>query len=524
MIRCRFSGLTAKYAEKAVCMVTLDRPVVVRRGAGPAPRPTRRASLWIGLAAGLVAYVGAGVPSYWGDEAASVLSAQRPWASLTAELSTVDAVHGLYYALLHVWIDLFGSSEWSTRAPSAIGIGFLAAGVVVLGRRWYDARTAILAGVLIPLIPRAGVLAVEARGYALAAAAAVWVTVLFVHIVDRGSGRVIWVLYGAAVAASGTLFLYLLLMPMVHAAWLFTWRAFHGRVARRWIGSMLIAAGLAAPIILAASTQRGQVAFLAHRGYMSPRGWFVTPWFAHPAPAALLLPLLLIGVLVVVRRRRSIPGALPTLVWLLAPAAVLVVLDVFVSPTYNPRYLSISLGAVALLISSGAWALVDVAQRLGVRGGALAGASLIAISAVVLVPEFVHQRTPFAKDGGADGRAVAAEVAARSDPGDTILFGTGTRPSRAPRLIYRLYPEAFAGLEDPQLITPAEQTDGLWDRMDVVSDTAPTLDDGTVWLLETGSSGSAEDDIAALLRAGFTQVSRTDVHRTIVYEFQKGTS
>ena len=232
----------------------------------------------------------------------------------------------------------------------------------------------------------------------------------------------------------------------------------------------------------------------------------------------------MIGVLVVVRRRRSIPGALPTLVWLLAPAAVLVVLDVFVSPTYNPRYLSISLGAVALLISSGAWALVDVAQRLGVRGGALAGASLIAISAVVLVPEFVHQRTPFAKDGGADGRAVAAEVAARSDPGDTILFGTGTRPSRAPRLIYRLYPEAFAGLEDPQLITPAEQTDGLWDRMDVVSDLAPTLDDGTVWLLETGSSGSAEDDIAALLRAGFTQVSRTDVHRTIVYEFQKGTS
>jgi mannosyltransferase len=524
MIRRRFSGLTAKYADKAVCMVTLDRPVVVGRGAGPAPRPMRRASLWVGLAAVLVTYAGAGIPSYWGDEAASVLSAQRSWESLAAELSTVDAVHGLYYSLLHVWVDLFGSSEWSTRALSAIGIGFLAAGVVVLGRRWYDTRTAILAGLLVPLIPRAGVLAIEARGYALAAAAAVWVTVLLVHIVDRGSGRAAWVLYATAVAVSGTLFLYLLLMPLVHAAWLLTRRALHGRVARRWVGSMAIAAVLAAPIILAASSQRGQVAFLSHRGYMSMRGWFVTPWFAHPAPAALLLPLLAIGVLVVLRRRRSIPAALPTVAWLLAPAAVLVLLDVFVSPTYNPRYLSISLGAVALLLSSGAWAVVDLARRIDVRGGTLAATALLGIGAVILVPEFVHQRTAFAKDGGADGRAVAAEVAARSDPGDAVLFGTGTRPSRAPRLIYRLYPEAFAGLEDPQLITPADETDGLWDRMDVVADVAPGLGDGTVWLLETGSSGSADDDVAALQRAGFTQVSRTDVHRTIVYEFRKGTS
>jgi mannosyltransferase len=60
--------------------------------------------------------------------------------------------------------------------------------------------------------------------------------------------------------------------------------------------------------------------------------------------------------------------------------------------------------------------------------------------------------------------------------------------------------------------------------MDVVADVAPGLGHGTVWLLETGSAGSADDDVAALQRAGFTQVSRTDVHRTIVYEFRKGTS
>lgn len=505
-------------------MVTLDRPVIVGPGNALAPRPVMRAGLWIGLAVALVSYAGAGIPSYWGDEAASVLSAQRSWQSLAAELTTVDAVHGLYYALLHVWIDLFGTSEWSARALSSIGIGFLAGGVVVLGRRWFDNRTAVLAGLLVPLIPRAGVLAVEARGYALAAAAAVWVTILLVRIVDRRSRRAAWLLYGAAVAVSGTLFLYLLLMPLVHASWLLAQRALPREMVRRWVGSLAVAAVLAAPIVISAALQRGQVAFLAHRGYMSPRGWFVTPWFVHLGPAVLLLAILLIGLVTVLRRRGTAPGALPSAVWLLTPAAVLVVLDIFVSPTYNPRYLSISLGAVALLVSSGVWAVIDLGRRLTARGGVLTSVALIAITAVVLVPEFVHQRTSFAKDGGADGRAAAMVVASRSKPGDTILFGTGTRPSRAPRLIYRLYPEAFEGLEDPQLITPADETSGLWDRMGVVADLAPGLGDGTVWLLETGSTGSAQDDVAALQRAGFTQVSRTDVHRTIVYEFRKGSS
>lgn len=504
-------------------MALLERPVATGHRPAASPRRFRRAPMWIGAVVSLVAYAGAGLPSYWGDEAASVLSAERSWPSLAAELSTVDAVHGLYYALLHVWIEVFGSSEWATRALSSIGIGFLAAGVVVLGQRWFDTRTAILAGVLIPLIPRAGVLAIETRGYAIAAAAAVWVTVLLVRLVDRDSSRRGWALYAVAVAASGTLFLYLLLMPLVHLTWLLV-RQVSGSVIRRWSASMLLAAVLAAPIVLVAQTQRGQVEFLAHRGYMSPSGWFVKPWFGHLPSAALLIPVLLIGVFAAVRGRRTTQGALPTIVWLIVPGVTLVALDVFVSPTYNPRYLSFSLAAVALLLSTGVWAIIDFAGRFARSAGWAGAGALILAGALVLVPEFVHQRTPFAKDGGADGQAAAAEIAAHGVPGDTILFGTDTRPSRAPRLIYRLYPEAFTGLSDPQLIDPAEDTDGLWDRLVPVADVAASLGDRTVWLLESGSTGSADEDLAALRSAGFVQVSRTDIHRTIVFEFQKGTS
>lgn len=483
----------------------------------------RRAPWAIGVVGAAIGYIGAGVPSYWGDEAASVLSAERSWASLSAELSTVDAVHGLYYALLHVWVSVFGSSEWATRALSSIGIGFLAAGVVVLGIRWSDERTAVLAGLIVPVIPRAGVLAVETRGYAIAAALAVWVTVLLVGLVDRDARRRWWVVYGAAVALSGTFFLYLLLMPAVHLGWMLVQRSSR-RVLRRWLWSLLIAGVLAAPIILVAQQQRHQLSFLLHRSYMNVPGWFVTPWFGHLPAAIVLAPLLVVGAVAAFRGRERMPGTLPVLVWVITPGVVLVVLDLFVSPTYNPRYLSISLGGVALLLAAGVWTALDLARGMARRRGlALATVVLIVVASAVLVPEFVRQRTPFAKDGGADGRAAAAVIAAEGRPGDVVLFGTDTRPSRAPRLIYRLYPEAFAGMRDPQLRIAADATDGLWDHMATVTETVAGLSASTCWLIETGSTGSAADDVRALDAAGFAQVSRTVIHRTVIYEFQKET-
>lgn len=524
-----FSERMEKRGAEARCMVVLERAAdeVPRIGdAVRGPRARWRTPLVIGVGVTLVTYLGAGVPSYWGDEAASVLSAERSWPSLFAELSTVDAVHGLYYSLLHLWIGVFGSTEWSTRALSALGIGVLAAGVVVLGERWFDRRIGVLAGILIAVIPRAGVLAIETRGYAIAAAAAVWVTILFVRLVDRDGRRRGWILYGVAVAVSATFFLYLLLMPLVHLTVLLVDRAWtrHPRVLRRWLVSMVLAAVLALPIMMSAQQQKGQVEFLARRGYMTPTGWFVTPWFGHVGAAALLIPVLLIGIIAVVLRRPRREGAAPVIVWLLAPGIVLVLIDVLFSPTFNPRYLSFSLGAVAMLLASGVWAILDLARGVAGRRGLLgSSAVLIILGALLLAPEFVHERGVYAKDGGADGRAAAAQVASIGRPGDTVLFGTGTRPSRAPRLVYRLYPEAFQGMSDPQLITAAEDTDGLWDRLATVESVAPELSAGTVWLLETGSTGSADADVAALQRAGFTEVSRTDINRTVVYEFRKGT-
>ena len=76
------------------------------------------------------------IPSLWGDEAATLLSAKRPLGSLLGMLTHVDAVHGLYYLVMHGWIRLAGESPFALRLPSALAVGAAVAAVTLIaGRR-----------------------------------------------------------------------------------------------------------------------------------------------------------------------------------------------------------------------------------------------------------------------------------------------------------------------------------------------------------------------------------------------------
>ncbi|BDZ45801.1 glycosyltransferase family 39 protein [Naasia aerilata] len=214
--------------------------------------------------------LGSWVPSYWGDEAASVLSASRPLGSLLAELTRVDAVHGVYYLLLHGWVRLFGTSELATRAPSAIAVGFAVAGTMVLASRLAGTRVALLAGAVCAVLPRLTWAATEVRSYALACVVAVWVSVALVAALqDAGNRRVAWLRYTLGLAAAPYLFLFLGLLVPVHGMFLAGTRAGRG-LLRRWLLAVAVALLLAAPIAAVAAGQREQVAFLARRHYLTP--------------------------------------------------------------------------------------------------------------------------------------------------------------------------------------------------------------------------------------------------------------
>ncbi|AMB57595.1 glycosyltransferase family 39 protein [Microterricola viridarii] len=484
--------------------------------------PGRTAAV-LGAGAALISFIGSGNPSYWGDEAASVLSASRSLTSLFGMLGQIDAVHGAYYLFLHFWVQLAGTGEWAVRAPSAVAVGFAAAGCYVLGRRLFGATTGIVAAVLFAVLPQATHMGAEARSYAFTMAAAVWLLVWLLRLLRRGEARRrVWALYGVATAASIYLFLYLGLMLLVAAATLLILRAPRS-LWRRWAWSTLLALLVASPILVAAMLQRSQISFLAQGGYATPETVLVTQWFGWPVFA--IVAWALIGIAVFGSRGRR-PGVLIVTAWLVLPTTLVLLVNAFALPVYNMRYLSFGAPAAALLMAVGlrvvvGWMLgAGPAAARRTRLGLLAG---VLIVAALAAPSYLQQRGPYAKNGS-DLRQTAEVIAQHAQRGDAIVFDESVRPSQKPRLAIDLYPTHFAGLDDVALVTPYPETPRLWDAVQPLS--ALTLSPqaarfdahGTVWVVERGSHRA---DVTAIEALGYHVATVLPVHTSTVFELTK---
>ena len=134
-------------------------------------------------------------------------------------LGNVDAVHGLYYLLMHGWFQIFPPTEFWSRVPSGLAVGGAAAGVVVLGKQFSSRTVAVAAGVVCAILPRSTWAGIEARPYAVSMMAAVWLTVLLVYAARRDNGWV-WLSYGIALAMSILLDVYLVLLLLAHVVFI----------------------------------------------------------------------------------------------------------------------------------------------------------------------------------------------------------------------------------------------------------------------------------------------------------------
>ncbi len=481
------------------------------------PPGIRPLSIGLGLFGALFSFAGSWIPSFWGDEAATVLSAERPLGTLWRELGRVDAVHGTYYLFMHFWIRAFGASELSVRLPSAIAVGLAVAGTVVLARLLLSTRVAVIAGIVMAVLPRVTYLGAEGRSYAMTTALGVWLSVLLVVLLRRRTTSLLpWLAYAAGLALSIYLFLYLVLLAGVHLLVMLSTRG-NRMLLRRWLLAAAVAVVLAGPILAYGLTQHHQIAFLAHRGYatftaVAVSQWFDTPWLAVPAWA-----LIAVGAVLIARRHRE--AAVPLLGWLVLPTAVLLVGNALVAPMYNLRYLSFCTPAVAIVLAAGIGAI----GRDWIRVGAVA--AIVGLS----IPSYLAERAPFAKDRasnyaghpGSDLRQAAQTVAADAKPGDAVVFDQSVRPSRRPRLALRLYPQDFTGLRDVGLVTPYWETSGLWDRVSPPT-AAELAGTRTVWALELPHANTP-GDITLLEHLGYTVTDVIPVHRTTVYELTEET-
>ncbi|MFE3637404.1 glycosyltransferase family 39 protein [Streptomyces cellostaticus] len=387
----------------------------------------------------------------WRDEAVTFQVARRTVPQIWRLLHDVDAVHGLYYLLVHAVLTVH-PGEVVLRLPSVCAAAVTAGLVAALGSRLARPRVGLWAGLLYAVSPMAGHYAQEGRSYALVAAGATAATLLFTRAVRGGT----WWAYGTVVALTCWLHEFALLLLPAHALSLALARV--GPRAWRGWGCAAAAAGLGLlPLVLVSRAQSAQVAWLRPPTWATAQG--LLRMFLGPADGVFwaCLGLALVGLLGL-----SAPGGRrgePTCAGVAAPLAVVPPLALMLvsrmSPLYVDRYVLYALSGVPLLVAAGADRLLSLRPRTPLA--APAGAVAVLLALTHQLPLLRADRDPARRPDDLAAVARAADRGLR--PGDPVLF----LPART-RNTALTYPAAFRGARDLALAEPAAGSGTLYGR------------------------------------------------------------
>jgi mannosyltransferase len=440
--------------------------------------------LIVGVLAAAVSLAGAGRPSFWYDEAATIsASYSRSLGQLWQMLGNVDAVHGLYYLFMHGWFQIFPPTEFWSRAPSGLAVGGAAAGIVVLGKQFSSRTVALSAGILCGILPRTTWAGIEARPYAMSMMAAVWLSVLLV-VAARRESRWCWLSYGIVLALSILLDMYLALVLLAHVVFMCIFRRTRTALIPFAVTSGLTVCALA-PFMIEVVGQVQQIKWIAPIGRRTIEDVFVQQYFERSPSFAVLAALVAVAALVL-RGWTSVKltandRQLLTLAaaWLVIPTALIVIWSAVAHPIYTPRYLSFTAPAMGLV--------------LGVCIGALAVkpwaapilAALVSLFAMAAAPNYIRaQRNPYAKYG-MDYSQVADLITAHAAPGDCLLVNDTVTFMPAPmRPLMAARPDAYRKLIDLTLWQRATDRNDVFDTNLIPEVVAKPLSHcGVVWII-----------------------------------------
>lgn len=428
-----------------------------------------------------------GVPAFWRDEAVTAEVATRSVPQMLKVLSDIDAVHGLYYVIMHFWISVFGVSEAALRAPSALGAAATAGLTVALGRRLASTRLGVTAGVLVAISPAMMRYGQEARQYTITAALAVLATYLLVRAADRRG----WALYALAVVLVGYAHMFALLILPAHLI-----------LRRKDWKAWSVAAGAALvavfPLVALAFSQRYQIDWIT-----PPTGknvWDLAKTLGYGE--ILVYAAGALAALAFWKRTEVVPLAAA---WLVLPPALLIAASQF-SPVYVQRYLIFCIPAAALLIAAG----------LEVLPWQLA-APLVVAAAMIANP--LHPET----DRADNLRLLTKIMKKRQQPGDAVVF-TDIRY----RNITAADPEFFATLDDVLLAERPIDAGDLKGREIPTADFTTTLrKPERVWVIDNhlaflpGSDAEGAAKFAVLKAEPFRKLGSWDYWGGRVYLYSR---
>ncbi|MFF2849772.1 glycosyltransferase family 39 protein [Streptomyces sp. NPDC058001] len=374
--------------------------------------------------------------SVWRDEAATWQVAERSAGDIWHMLGQVDAVHGLYYLLIHGVFEVFGPGTTTLRLPSVLAGAVAAACVTVIGDRLAGPWAGVAGGMAFGLLPAMQFYLQEGRPYALVAAGAAVSTLLLVTALEGRCRPPHWVAYGTTVLLSALLNWLSLLMLPAHLATLLWTRAGRGTWSR-WAAASATALVGALPLILFSRSQARQLSWIP------PMTWHMM------IGPAILLTVGGLGALLDRPRAGQLSAAAVGLPLLAVPQLGLIGLSL-IQPLFIDRYVVFSLVGLALLIGTGLGAAVRKAGPRFPRASRWLVPVVVAVSLAALLPQSLAKRSPSSRVD--DVLAIAADVRRLKQPGDAVLFLPSAR-----RDTKSVSPRAFTGLRDIALTrTPSE--------------------------------------------------------------------
>jgi mannosyltransferase len=452
------------------------------------------------------------------DESVSATLATAPWHRFANVVTHREANMALYYLLLRGWV-VFGHSEIALRSLSVIiAVGALWM-VIVLARRLFGRRAALVAGLLFAVNPLFVQFAQDARGYSLAllfVSASCYFFVRGVHQ-DDPPPRFCWTAFTLVTALAAYCNFWAALVPVGEALSL----AFlpPGRIPWRRIWSSAIAlVVLLVPLaLLIESTDSAGVNWASgsSAGRLFTHIRSAVPHVVLDA-AVLVVVVVVVGGIVVARRRPQIGAVFGrqwplffTLCWLVVPVGAVVLLSLVDKPLLVIRYLMVSLPAAVLLAAVAVDRLASLARR-GAR--IMAGALLV----ILVAASAVGVAQWYSQGGPDDFRPAVALIADRAQPGDGILIFApyeripvewymADKPATE-RTVHPVYPATAWGVDplyfDGNVQLPShavEEAASKFQRIWLVSATADLS-------LYPTEAASVE---AALRRAGFSPAGTT---------------
>ena len=453
--------------------------------------PVAIAATLLGAIQLLIGALWAGVPSYWGDETATLTATNRSLADLGKLVSHIDGVHATYYVIQGAYMSIAGTDPFAARLTSVLAVALTVAGTVVLGKRLVSLRAGILAGVVGVFLPGLAWTSTELRSFALTALFAV-VTALLMESATRRPSKARWAGYAAALTLSIWVFVFsaLLLIPLAVMAW-------SRKSLRPWLwttGAALIAS---LPVVALTMTQTGQVAWiklspaqLAGKVAISQYFFGQRPPGASDGPLTIVAAALTAAVVALLlwfayRSRQRVTGDLLMLAaWVATPTFLLAAVTLLGKPLYQERYLTFTIPALLILIGA---ALAALPKRAGI-----AAATVICLLAL---PVLASQKV---ESGKADNYAALARFV-EQNKGDSAGAVYAAVKARG---IDLGYPEAFEGVKDVAAGTTGAENGTFW------GDTTPAADlradrlTGRVFLFSLTESGSADAYYQRLIESG----------------------